>query len=306
MLWTTVCWGTLQSWPRRQGSTKLGWSCRQSRPGGSLKPSKPRRQSPTAARPLPLPSEEVAEADPPPATTVWPNQAAETLGPLLHRASLWDGPPQGSLVELCCCQEKRLMLTFSAAAAAPGLGEACGELQMGISTAGTLLSSHSSPTTSSPRACRSLKPAPGSYKHNECQNKRRHRGEEGKWLPPRWDTSRLPKQQQIHNNEQFLKPILCLELLSDGGGSSSHACVKTKLWLGRDAIKTFCFLSGTCELFLSKDGANGRLIIEIFSICQHYPLVLKWKQHLGSPDSRQSKETRATIAGSLNMLFINL
>ena len=128
-----------------------------------------------------------------------------------------------------CCREKRLMLTFSAAAAAPGLGEACGELQMGISTAGTLLSSHSSPTTSLPRACRSLKPAPGSYKHNECQNKRRHRGEEGKWLPPRWDTSRLPKQQQIHNNEQFLKPILCLELLSDGGGSSSHACVKTKL-----------------------------------------------------------------------------
>ena len=81
------------------------------------------------------------------------------------------------------------MLTFSAAAAAPGLGEACGELRTGISTAGTLLSSHSSPTTSSPRACRSLKPAPGSYKHNECQNKS-SRGEEGT-VPPRWDANPL-------------------------------------------------------------------------------------------------------------------
>ena len=39
--------------------------------------------------------EEVEEQHPLAAITVWPNQAAETLGPLLHRASHWDGPPQG-------------------------------------------------------------------------------------------------------------------------------------------------------------------------------------------------------------------
>ena len=68
------------------------------------------------------------------------------------------------------------MLTFLAAAAALDLEEAFGELLTVSSTTGTLLSSHFSPTTSLPRACRSSQAGdPGSYKHNECQNKKQSR-----------------------------------------------------------------------------------------------------------------------------------
>ena len=36
------------------------------------------------------------------------------------------------------------------------------------------------------------------------------------------------------------------------GGSSSQACVKTKLWLGRDAIKRFVFWAGPVNYSFQK------------------------------------------------------
>jgi hypothetical protein len=48
----------------------------------------------------------------------------------------------------------------------------------------------------------------------------------------------------------------------------------------RDAIKTFVFSSGTCELFLSKYGANGRLkSLKIFSLLPIISKSNKWNRN---------------------------
>ena len=102
------------------------------------------------------------------------SSSGDTWSALASGVSLgW--PSTRWVIKLCYCCLK-LTLTFLAAAAALDLEEAFGELLTVSSTTGTLLSSHFSPTTSLPRACRSSQAGdPGSYKHNECQNKKQSR-----------------------------------------------------------------------------------------------------------------------------------
>ena len=104
MPWTTVCWGTPQSWLRQQGSTRSAWSCRRSPQAGSPKRLNRRhRPSPTEAPRRQLLSEpatteeQLATTGPgaTPATTASPSRAAETPGPPSALASPSDGPPQG-------------------------------------------------------------------------------------------------------------------------------------------------------------------------------------------------------------------
>ena len=103
MPWTTVCWGTRQSWLRQQGSTRSGWSCRRSPRAASPKRLNRRhRPSPTVAPRRQLLSEPATTEEQlattglaTPATTASPSRAAETPGPPSAPVSPSDGPPQG-------------------------------------------------------------------------------------------------------------------------------------------------------------------------------------------------------------------